>query len=58
MQRLEPRLDIDAGSHSLGRTDQHADLAGIEVVEQPLLGIRLLVVLHEGYFRSWHAEAD
>ena len=48
VQRLQPLLHVDAGAHRLGRADQDADAAGIEVVEQPLLVRRPLVVLHEG----------
>ena len=48
VQRLEPELRVDAGAHRVGGADQEADLAGIDVAEQPLLGLGLLEVLHEG----------
>ena len=51
-------LRVDAGSHCLGRADQNADPAVVHVAEQPLLGSRLLIVLHEGNLGRRHAEPD
>jgi hypothetical protein len=33
MQRLQAKLDVDAGAHRVGRADDEAHLAGVEIVE-------------------------
>ena len=48
VQRFQPLLHVHAGAHGLGRPDQHADAAGVEIVEQALLVRRFLEILHEG----------
>ncbi len=57
VQRDQALLGIDPGAHRLRRADQHADLAAVHVVEQPLLGRGFLEVLHEGDLGRRHAEA-
>ena len=58
MQGLQPKLHIDARAHCVGRADDEAHLAGIEVVEQALLGLGFLEVLHVGDLGRRHAKAD
>ncbi len=58
MERLQPKLRVDAGPHRVGGADQEADLAGAHVAEQALLGLGLLEILHEGDFGRRHAQAD
>ena len=58
VQRLQAQLDVDPGSHRVGRADQDADTAGIEVVEQALLVGRPLVVLHVGDLAGRDPEPD
>ena len=48
VQRLQAQLHVDAGAHRVGRADQDAHAAGVELVEQALLVGRALEVLHEG----------
>ncbi len=55
MQGLEAQLGVDAGAHGFRRADQEPDLAGIDVSEQTLLGLRASVILHEGDFRRRNA---
>src|SRR5258708_15742859 len=46
VERLEAKLNVNAGAHRIARSKKNADLAGIEMVEQPLLGLGLPMVLH------------
>src|SRR5258708_23052280 len=56
VERLEAKLNVDAGAHRIARSKKDADLAGIEIVEEPLLGLGLPMVLHVGDLRGGHAE--
>ncbi len=58
VQRLQAKLDVDPRSHRIGRADQDANAASIEVVEQALLVGRPLVVLHVGDLAGRDAEPD
>ena len=48
MQRLQPKLRIDSGTHRVGGADQEADFAGPHITEQPPLGFGFLEILHKG----------
>ena len=58
MQGLELPVRVDAGPHGFGGANQNSDAPAVDVGEQPLLGARLLVVLHEGDLGAWDAELD
>src|SRR6266702_111550 len=58
VERLEAKLNVDAGAHRIARSKKNADLAGIEIVEETLLCLRLLAVLHIGDLGRRHAEPD
>ena len=58
MQGFEPPVRVDAGPHGFGGANQNSDAPAVDVGEQPLLGARLLVVLHEGDLGAWDAELD
>jgi len=58
MKSHEAALGVDACVHGLGRTNEDADAAGVEVGEELLFGVGLLVILHESDLGRRDAELD
>ena len=58
MKSHEAALGVDACAHGLGRTNEDADAAGVEVGEELLFGGGLLVILHESDLGRRDAELD
>src|SRR5260370_18950887 len=56
VERLEAKLNVNSGAHRIARSKKNADLAGIEIVEEPLLGLGLPVVLHVRDLGGGHTE--
>src|SRR6266702_5453462 len=57
VERLEAKLNVDAGAHRIARSKKNADLAGIEIIKETLLGLGLPVVLHVRDLGGGHTEA-
>lgn len=49
-------MNVNSGAHRIARSKKNADLAGIEIIKETLLGLGLPVVLHVGDLGRRHAE--
>src|SRR5258707_399392 len=56
VEHLQAELNVAAGAHRFARSKKDADLAGIEIVEEPLLRLGLPMVLHVGNLGGGNAE--
>ena len=58
MEGDEAALGVDACAHGLGRANEDADAAGVDVGEELLFGGGFFVILHESDLGRGDAEFD